>query len=112
MYEPRGAASDSDRLRDDGLPTPRHPSKRLQVLGASEVSGLPPSDNLGGWTRVSESDLDGEGEDDSQGVCQNYRNTPPVASRSIVVRAGESSSPLPRPKTSLCPLYSALSAPF
>ncbi|RYP76659.1 hypothetical protein DL770_007198 [Monosporascus sp. CRB-9-2] len=47
MYESRSAASDSDQLTDEGLPTPRDPSKRLQVLGASEVSSLPPSGNVG-----------------------------------------------------------------
>ncbi|RYP11944.1 hypothetical protein DL767_010567 [Monosporascus sp. MG133] len=110
------AASGFDQSMDKGLPTPRHPSKRLQVLGASEVSSLPSSGNLGGRTHVSDSGLDDKDEEDSQGACQNYRNTPPsdepehtllAADRSIVVRAGESSPPLPCPKMSPCPLYRA-----
>ncbi|RYO76158.1 hypothetical protein DL766_003869 [Monosporascus sp. MC13-8B] len=120
MYEPRGAASDSDQLTGGDLPTPLRPSKRLRILYASEVSSLPPSGNLGGRTHVSDSDLD-EDEDDSQVVCQNYRNTPPshqpehtvpAAGRSIIIHAGESSPQLPCLKMSLCLLYSPLLPPL
>ncbi|RYP78823.1 hypothetical protein DL769_003118 [Monosporascus sp. CRB-8-3] len=77
MYESRGAASDSDQLTDEDLPTPGRPSKRLQVLGVSEVSSLPPSGNLGGRTHVSDSQA-------------------PAAGRSIIVRADEF-TPAPTP---------------